>query len=79
MDRLRAKFKAFWLWIISKLFPRYTLKVSYNSTWGDQDDQEFIVKKFFKRQEKYLKFVTHEGDLVEIRGADGLNYRIEQL
>ncbi len=79
MDRLRAKFKEFWLWIISKLFPRYTLKVSYNSTWGDQDDQEFIVKKFLKRQEKYLKFVTHEGDLVEIRGADGLNYRIEQL
>jgi len=74
-----VKLKTFWLWLISKLFPRYTLRVSYNNTWGDQDDQEFIVKKFHKRQDKYLKFITHEGDLVEIRGADGLNYRIEQL
>jgi hypothetical protein len=74
-----VKLKTFWLWLISKLFPRYTLRVSYNNTWGDQDDQEFIVKKFHKTQDKYLKFITHEGDLVEIRGADGLNYRIEQL
>ena len=77
--RLVTKFKAFWLWFIAKLFPRYTLLVSYNNTWGDQDDQQFIVKKFLKKQPTYLKFKTHEGDLVEIRGADGLNYRIEQL
>ncbi len=60
-------------------FPRYRLTVSYNSTWGDADDREFIVKKFQKKQEKYLKFVTDDNELVEIRGSNGLNYRIEQL
>jgi hypothetical protein len=73
------KAKAYWLWFVSKLFPRYTLIVSYNDTWGDQDDQEYIVKKFFKKQPNFLRFKTHEGDIVEIRGADGLNYRIEEL
>tara|TARA_R110002020_G_scaffold288427_1_gene503892 strand:+ start:219 stop:446 length:228 start_codon:yes stop_codon:yes gene_type:complete len=73
------KARQYWLWFISRLFPRYTLKVSYNDTWGDQDDQEYIVKKFYKKNPKFLKFRTHDGDLVEISGADGLNYRIEEL
>ena len=50
------------------LFPRYKLLVSYNQTWGDADDQEFIVKKFHKKQEKFLQFTTDDGELVEIRG-----------
>ena len=37
------------------------------------------IKKFFKKQEKYLKFKTIEGDIVEIRGSEGLNYRIEEV
>ena len=36
-------------------------------------------KKVHKKQEKFIQFTTDEGELVEIRGADGLNYRIEQL
>ena len=77
--RIVAKLKAFWLWLVSKFFPRYTLKVSYNDTWGDSDDQEYIVKKFYKKTPKFLKFKTHEGDLVEISGAEGLNWREEEL
>lgn len=77
--RIVAKLKAFWLWLVSKFFPRYTLKVSYNDTWGDPDDQEYIVKKFYKKTPKFLKFKTHEGDLVEISGAEGLNWRVEEL
>ncbi len=73
------KARKFWLWLVSKFFPRYELTVSYNQTWGDPDDRSFTVKKFYKRKEKYLKFKTHEGDMIEIRGAEGLNYRIEQL
>ena len=73
------KARLFWLWLVSKFFPRYELTVSYNQTWGDPDDRSFTVKKFYKRKEKYLKFKTHEGDMIEIRGAEGLNYRIEQL
>ena len=74
-----AKFKAFWLWLVSKFFPRYELTGSYNQTWGDIDDKEFKVKKFFKKQPNFLKFKTHEGEVVEIRGAEGLNYRIEGI
>ena len=52
------KIKKFWLWFISKIFPRYTLKVSYNDTWGDQDDQEYIVKKFYKKHWNFFDFDT---------------------
>ena len=79
MENFKQKVKSLWLWLVSKFFPRYSLKVSYNDTWGDADDQEFIVKKFIKKNPKFLKFRTHEGDLVEISGAEGLNYRIEEL
>ena len=71
--------KAAYEYVYYYLFPRYRLLVSYNQTWGDSDDREFIVKKFNKKQEKFLSFITDDGELVEIRGADGLNYRIEQL
>ena len=68
-----------WTWITSLFVTRYKLKVSYNSTWGDNDDQEFIVKKFYWKQEKYISFKDENNDTVEIRGADGLNYRITKL
>ena len=90
MERVKEFFKKLWeivkqffidLYLSIKyyLFPRYKLLVSYNQNWGDADDKEYIVKKFHKKQEKYLKFITDDDELVEIRGADGLNYRIEQL
>ena len=47
------KARKFWLWLVSKFFPRYELTVSYNQTWGDPDDRSFTVKKFYKRKEKY--------------------------
>lgn len=79
MKKFIAWCKRVWFVIIKFFFPRYKLLVSYNHTWGDADDREFVVKKFYKKQPKYLKFKTHEGDLIEIRGAEGLNYRIEEL
>lgn len=69
----------FWFWFKSWFITYYTLKVSYNSTWGDSDDQEYIVKKFIKKNPKYISFYTEEGDFVEISGAEGLNYRITQI
>tara|TARA_R100000329_G_C7531668_1_gene187575 strand:+ start:460 stop:711 length:252 start_codon:yes stop_codon:yes gene_type:complete len=71
--------KDFWYWFKGLFITYYELKVSYNSTWGDADDQIFVVSKFFKKQEKYIKFKTQEGEIVEVRGAEGLNYRIKQL
>jgi len=78
-EEIKVSLKKFWYWLKSLFITYYVLKVSYNSTWGDSDDQEFIVKKFIKKQDKFLKFVTQEGELVEIRGAEGLNYRIQEL
>lgn len=66
-------------WIKSLFETRYKLIVSYNSTYGDGDDQHFTVTKFFIKKDKYLKFKTISGEIVEIRGAEGLNYRIQEL
>ena len=60
-------------------FPTYKLTVSYNAIFGDADDTTYIVRKFYTKQEKYLKFKTEEGEVVEVRGAEGLNYRIQEL
>jgi hypothetical protein len=79
LKKIWTKLQALWLWIKSFFNTYYSLKVSYNATWGDADDQEFIVKKFIKKQPKFISFITEDGDLVEISGADGLNYRIQQL
>ena len=79
MVQLKKKLKKIWIKIIGFFFPRWKLIVSYNQTWGDSDDREFVVKKFYKKQPNFLKFKTHEGEVVEIRGAEGLNYRIEGI
>ena len=68
-----------WNWLISLFRTRYKLTVSYNSTYGDSDDQSFIVRKFYSKKEKYLKFLTENKEVVELRGAEGLNYRIEEI
>ena len=44
MSKITDKIKAFWLWLISKFFPRYKLIVSFNKVWGDSDDVEYTVK-----------------------------------
>lgn len=71
--------KELWLKILSYFETRYKLTVSYNSTYGDGDDATYIVRKFFSKQDKYLKFQTETKEVVEIRGAEGLNYKIEEL
>jgi hypothetical protein len=86
MAKLKAFFKniivklvKFYYWFIDWFIVYEELTVSYNYTYGDADDQTFVVRKFYKKQPKFLKFKTREGDVVEIRGAEGLNYRISQL
>jgi len=76
---LLAKLVKFYYWFIDWFIVYHELTVSYNSTYGDEDDQTFVVRKFYKKQPKFLKFKTREGDIVEIRGAEGLNYRISEL
>ena len=79
LKKIFEKLKQFWYWFTGWFIYYYELKVSYNHTWGDSDDQTFIVRKFYTKKEKYLKFKTREGEIVEIRGAEGLNYRISQI
>ena len=79
MQEFKEKVKAWWNWFKSLFITYYKLDVSYNHTWGDADDQSFVVKKFHKKQEKFLSFTTQDGEIVEIRGAEGLNYRITEL
>lgn len=71
--------KELWLKILSYFQTRYKLTVSYNNTYGDADDATYIVRSFSVKKDKYLKFLTEDKEVVEIRGADGLNYKIEQL
>ncbi len=79
MNSLKIWLIEAWKWLYRLFVTEYRLTVSYNSTWGDADDREYIVRKFYNRKDKYLRFKTSDGDLVEIRGAEGLNYRIEAL
>lgn len=79
MNKIKNLIKSIANWVTSLFQTRYKLTVSYNSTFGDSDDQTFIVRKFYNKKEKYLRFQTHDKEEVEIRGAEGLNYRIEEL
>ena len=76
---MKQKLLEIWNWIVSLFRTRYKLTVCYNSTYGDADDQSFIVRKFYNKQDKYLKFKTDDKEVVEIRGAEGLNYKIEEI
>ena len=53
----------FWEWLKSLFITYYKLTVSYNATWGDKDDQTFVVIKFYIKKEKHLKFKTKKDKL----------------
>ena len=55
------------------------MTVSFNNIWGDSDDQVFLVKKIITQKEKHLKFRTEGGEVVQFTGAEGLNYKIEEI
>ena len=79
LKKLVNLLKSFWDWLISLLFTRYTIHVSYDSQWGNEDDQVFTrVKKITKQNFKELKFVTEDDTVIHIRGMNGLRYKIEE-
>ena len=82
MDKIKkffAAIKRWWIWLKSKFVPHYKVTVSYNNVWGDSDDQVFIAKKIISQKEKFLKFRTESGEVVQFSGANGLNYKIEDV
>jgi len=82
MDKIKKFFesvKNWWIWLKSKFVPLYQVTVSFNNVWGDSDDQVFIVKKIITQKEKFLKFRTESGEVIQFSGAEGLNYKIEEM
>ena len=70
--------KNFWYWLSSFWTTRYIIHVSYDSQWGNEDDQVYEhVRKIIKANFKELKFRTDDKRTVHIRGMQGLRYRIE--
>ena len=71
--------KNFWYWLSSFWTLRYTIHVSYESQWGNEDDQVYEhVRKIIKANFKELKFRTDDKRTVHIRGMNGLRYKIEE-
>ena len=83
MDRLKAIWewlKCAWIWIKSWFITYHRVTVSYNAIYGDADDQVFEnVPKIIKQKEKILVFIDEEGSKIQFNGADGLNYKIEEM
>lgn len=80
MNKTNYKIKiiSFWWWLVNLFQKRYTITVSYDSQWGNEDDQEWNhVRKIIKANFKELKFRTHERKTIHIKGMNGLRYRIE--
>jgi len=70
--------KNFWYWLSSFWKVRYTITVSYDSQWGNEDDQVYYhVKKIIKANFKELKFRDENKKTVHLRGMNGLKYKIE--
>ena len=79
MEKIKKLFLNFWEWFKSLFRTRYDIHVSYNSEWGDSDDQHFPnVRKITKQTEKELRFIDQNKSPVIIRSAAGLNYKIEE-
>ena len=75
---LAKKIVNFYWWLILLFQKRYTIIVSYDSQWGNEDDQEWNhVRKIIKANFKELKFRTHDRRTIHIKGMNGLRYRIE--
>tara|TARA_B100000123_G_C25673582_1_gene403101 strand:- start:657 stop:884 length:228 start_codon:yes stop_codon:yes gene_type:complete len=66
-------------WFLSLFRTRYEIIVSFDTRYGNNDDQKYIAKKLFTQTEKHLKFRTEEDQMVEFKSSSGLNYIIKEL
>ena len=68
----------YWWWLIGKFQTRYTIQVSYDSEWGNEDDVRYVhVRKIVKSNFKELKFRTDDKKDIHIKAMNGLRYKIE--
>ena len=66
-------------WFLNLFRTRYEIIVSFDTRYGNNDDQKYIAKKLFTQTEKHLKFRTEEDQMVEFKSSSGLNYIIKEL
>jgi len=79
LSKLNNLLQRIWRWLYRQFKTRYTISVSFDSEWGNADDREYTnVKKVIKQNFKELKFRTHDGRTIHIKGINGLRYRIEE-
>ena len=75
----KTKLVNFWWWLVTLFQKRYTVVVSYDSEWGNADDQEWNhVRKIIKANFKELRFRTNDRRTIVLKGMKGLRYRIEE-
>ena len=78
LKRILKHFQVFYWWLTSKFQTRYTIQVSYDSEWGNEDDIKYVhVRKIIKSNFKELKFRTNEKKDIHIKAMNGLRYKIE--
>ena len=78
MKNFGMMIKKFYNWFVGLWRTRYTITVSYDSQWGNEDDQVYYhVKKIIKANFKELKFRDENKKTVHLRGMNGLKYKIE--
>jgi len=78
LKKILNSINSFYKWIKSHFTVRYVVHVSFDSQWGNEDDQVWHgVRKIIKSNFKELKFRTEDKKTVHIRGMNGLRYRIE--
>ena len=76
--KLGKSISKFYWWFISKFQTRYTIQVSYDSEWGNEDDVRYVhVRKIVKSNFKELKFRTDDKKDIHIKAMNGLRYKIE--
>lgn len=76
--KLGKSISKFYWWLIGKFQTRYTIQVSYDSEWGNEDDVRYVhVRKIIKSNFKELKFRTDDKKDIHIKAMNGLRYKIE--
>ena len=76
---MAIKLKLVLNWFVDLFKTRYKITVSFNKEYGDADDKIYITKKIITKKEKHLKFRTNSGEVIQFTGAEGLNYKIEEI
>ena len=79
MKEFLAKLKEIWIWLKSKFVPLYKVTVSFNNVWGDSDSPPFPFATILTHQATFLKFRPEIGSFIQFSGAEGLNYKIEEM